>query len=226
MWHQIILMSHRMLAMYIFIFVMITWLKIMLSVHYIGKILHQESIILSSFVVSPARGSPVCLPSQRGIHEKDASTQKCFHKNVSATAVTAHTILLLAEWVIHEASCLKVIRRYSWVREVTLYSLENLPPNIGGGISSFMQTPCAPKRKVRIIRNDCCWCFLIRTIVDVVVFPQLHPVEVISLALLKNLIWSRSTEGLHDNWPIGVTSHKKSRLCNRCSTKLKCSILK
>ena len=40
--------------------------------------------------------SPSYSPSQRKTHEKYASTQRCFHNDLSAAAVTSHTLLLPA----------------------------------------------------------------------------------------------------------------------------------
>ena len=41
----------------------------------------------ASFVVSLVRGSPVCFPSQRGIHDKYVSTQKCFQGNCPVAVI-------------------------------------------------------------------------------------------------------------------------------------------
>ena len=62
----------------------------------------EHFIIGSAFIGSPARGSPVYSPNQRGTHEKYASTQKCFHDKLPAAAVTSHTLLLPAESALHE----------------------------------------------------------------------------------------------------------------------------
>ena len=73
--------------------VLMTWHNITSGEHF---------IIGSAFIGSPARGSPVYSPNQRGTHEKDVSMQKCFHDNLSAVAVTSHTLFLPAESVLHE----------------------------------------------------------------------------------------------------------------------------
>ncbi len=73
--------------------VLMTWHNITSGEHF---------IIGSSFIGSPARGSLVYSPSQRGTHEKYVSTQKCFHNNLSAAAVTSHTLLGPAESALHE----------------------------------------------------------------------------------------------------------------------------
>ena len=59
-------------------------------------------VIGSLFIGSPVCGSSAYSPSRRGTHEKCVSMQKCFHNNWSAAAVTSHTLLLLAESVLHE----------------------------------------------------------------------------------------------------------------------------
>ena len=73
--------------------VLMTWHNIISGEHF---------IIGSSFIGSPARGSLVYSPNQRGTHEKNVSTQNCFHNTLSAAAVTSHTLLLPAESVLHE----------------------------------------------------------------------------------------------------------------------------
>ena len=69
-------------------------LRFVLSAHdtarmYIGRTFQYRIIAHWVTSWSPLRGSPVYSPSQRGIHDKYVSAQKCFHHNWSAAAVTA-----------------------------------------------------------------------------------------------------------------------------------------
>ena len=65
--------------------------------------IRKHVVIGSLFTGSSVRGSSAYYsPSQRGTHEKDVSTQKCFHNNLSAAAGTSHTLLLPAESALHE----------------------------------------------------------------------------------------------------------------------------
>ena len=73
--------------------VLMTWHNITSGEHF---------IIGSSFIGSSAPRALVYSPNQRGTHEKYVSTQKCFHNNLSAAAVTSHTLLLPAESALHE----------------------------------------------------------------------------------------------------------------------------
>ena len=67
------------------------------------NITSKHFVIGSLFIGSSVRGSSAYYsPSQRGAHEKYVSTQKCFHNNLSAAAVTSHTLLLPAESALHE----------------------------------------------------------------------------------------------------------------------------
>ena len=68
-----------------------------------GTILHQKTFcyriivhwIICSWILR-------LLTEPAGTHEKDVSTQKCFHNNLSAAAGTSHTLLLPAESALHE----------------------------------------------------------------------------------------------------------------------------